>query len=76
VAELEKEEAYWRGQHAKQPYADKNLGYEHYARRIARVSILENVPAHMAQKFLGMLPKKFAHDVFVRLRTLASVLWC
>jgi len=31
VAELKKEEAYWREQHAKQPYADKNLGYEHYA---------------------------------------------
>ena len=31
MAELEKEEAYWREQHAKQPYADKNLGYEHYA---------------------------------------------
>jgi hypothetical protein len=31
VAELKKEEAYWREQHAKQPYADKNLAYEHYA---------------------------------------------
>jgi hypothetical protein len=31
VAELKTEEAYWREQHAKQPYADKNLAYEHYA---------------------------------------------
>jgi len=38
VAELKKEEAYWREQHAKQPYAGKNLAYEHYARRVARVS--------------------------------------
>jgi hypothetical protein len=26
-----KEEAYWREAHGKQPYADKNLTYEHYA---------------------------------------------
>jgi hypothetical protein len=26
-----KEEAYWRKQHAKQPYADKNRSYEEYA---------------------------------------------
>jgi hypothetical protein len=26
-----KEEAYWREQHAKQPYADKNRSYEEYA---------------------------------------------
>ena len=26
-----KEEAYWREQHAKQPYADKNRTYEDYA---------------------------------------------
>src|ERR1700680_560821 len=24
-------EAHWREQHAKQPYADKNLSFEHYA---------------------------------------------
>src|SRR6266446_1822504 len=28
VAEPKKEEIYWREQHAKQPYADKNLAYE------------------------------------------------
>ena len=26
-----KAEAYWREHHAKQPYADKNLSFEHYA---------------------------------------------
>ncbi len=26
-----KEESYWREQHAKQPYADKNRSYEEYA---------------------------------------------
>jgi hypothetical protein len=31
VAEPKKEEAYWREQHAKQRYADKDLAYEHYA---------------------------------------------
>ena len=31
MAEPKKEEIYWREQHAKQPYADKNLACEHYA---------------------------------------------
>ncbi len=31
MADMTKEEAYWREQHAKQPYADKNLPFEHYA---------------------------------------------
>jgi hypothetical protein len=31
MADPTKEEAYWREQHGKQPYADKNLPYEHYA---------------------------------------------
>jgi hypothetical protein len=31
MAEPKKEEAYWREHHAKQPYADKTLSYEHYA---------------------------------------------
>jgi hypothetical protein len=30
MAESTTEEAYWREQHAKQPYADKDYGYEHY----------------------------------------------
>ena len=29
--DLTKEEAYWREHHAAQPYANKNLPYEHYA---------------------------------------------
>jgi hypothetical protein len=24
------DDEYWKSEHAKQPYADKNLGYEHY----------------------------------------------
>jgi hypothetical protein len=31
MADLKKEEAYWRERHPKQPYADKKLSYEHYA---------------------------------------------
>jgi hypothetical protein len=31
MAEANKEEEYWREQHAKQAYANKNLPYEHYA---------------------------------------------
>lgn len=30
MAEADTEETYWRQQHAKQPYADENLAYEHY----------------------------------------------
>lgn len=29
--EQKKAEAYWREHHAQQPYADKNLSFEHYA---------------------------------------------
>jgi hypothetical protein len=29
--DLNKEEAYWREQHGKQPYADKNRSYDDYA---------------------------------------------
>ncbi len=31
MADLSKEEAYWREQHPQQPYADKKLSYEEYA---------------------------------------------
>ncbi len=31
MADPKKEEEHWREHHAKQPYADKNLSYEHYA---------------------------------------------
>ena len=30
MAESNTEEMYWRDQHAKQPYAHKDYGYEHY----------------------------------------------
>jgi hypothetical protein len=48
VAEPKKEEAYWREQHAKQPYADKNLAYEHYATRRRNRTGIE-----AAQKYPG-----------------------
>jgi len=31
MADLAKEEAYWREQHPKQPYADKKVPYDQYA---------------------------------------------
>jgi len=30
MADLTKEETSWRGQHSKQPYADKKVSYEQY----------------------------------------------
>ena len=31
MQDTSKEESYWREQHEKQPYADKDLSYKHYA---------------------------------------------
>lgn len=31
MADIAKEEAYWREHHGKQPYAKKDLSYDHYA---------------------------------------------
>jgi hypothetical protein len=49
MADPAEEEAYWREHHAKQPYADKNRPYEHYAPayRIGYEAAL----AHRGEKF-------------------------
>jgi hypothetical protein len=49
MADPTQEEAYWREQHAKQPYADKNRPFEHYAPayRLGYESALE----HRGKKF-------------------------
>ena len=49
MADPAEEEAYWRENHAKQPYADKNRPYEHYAPayRIGYEAALE----HPGEKF-------------------------